>query len=70
MALTALTMLVSGCGTTISDACPVEVKYSAAFQDKLAGELSALAPGAALGVAMADYGRLRDQVRACRGGKR
>lgn len=69
MVLGTLTMLLTGCGAeTFSSACPVEVKYSSAFQLRLAGELKALPQGAALGVAMADYGRLRDQTRACRAG--
>lgn len=65
-ALALLLMLLSGCANTVSSACPREVTYTAAFQDRLAAELEALSPGAALGTAMADYGRLRDQTRACR----
>lgn len=66
-ALALAAMLLTGCAVATSDgACPVEVKYSSAFQMQLAAELEALPPGAALGVAMADYGRLRDQTRACR----
>lgn len=65
-----LLLALAGCATGPAVvACPMEVKYSTAFQERLAGELAALAPGAALGAAMADYGRLRDQTRACRGGR-
>lgn len=66
MALALLTMLLSGCATALSSACPREVEYSREFLSRLAEETRALAPGAALGVAMADFGRLRDQTRACR----
>ena len=66
MVLALLAMLSTGCESTTSSACPREVAYTAAFQDQLAAESAVLAPGAALGVAMADYGRLRDQARACR----
>lgn len=68
--LALLTTLLTGCNAATSDACPVEVQYSAAFMTLLAMELKALPKGAALGTAMADYGRLRDQTRACRGAAR
>lgn len=59
-------MLLAGCATGHSDACPREVEYGKPFLARLAAETEALPAGAALGVAMADYGRLRDQTRACR----
>jgi hypothetical protein len=43
------------------------VAYSSAFQARLAAELEALSKGAALARAIIDYGRLRDELRACRG---
>ena len=68
-ALVLLTMSLTACETGGSSACPREVEYSAEFQGQLLGALIALPAGHVLGVAMADYGRLRDQTRACRGGK-
>lgn len=68
LVLGTLATLLSGCADAISSACPQEVAYSAEFQGRLLGEVVALPAGAALGVAMADYGRLRDQARACRSG--
>lgn len=61
-----LTMSLTGCATAGSNACPREVEYSAEFQGRLLGDVIALPAGSSLGVAMADYGRLRDQARACR----
>jgi hypothetical protein len=68
MALALLTTLTAGCATATSDACPHEVEYSAEQQRQAADELLALPrEGMVRGVMMPDYGRLRDQARACRG---
>ena len=68
--LTALALLmtsIAGCATAVSNACPREVDYSASQQYQAAEELSALPrDGMVRGVMMPDYGRLRDQARACR----
>tara|TARA_A100001391_G_scaffold169112_1_gene129855 strand:+ start:380 stop:517 length:138 start_codon:yes stop_codon:yes gene_type:complete len=45
----------------------VIVEYSPDFQARLADELAALPDNAALGQAMIDYGRVRAELRACRG---
>jgi hypothetical protein len=61
-------MLTSGCAMASSNICPREVEYSAETQRRAADELQALPrDGIVRGVMMPDYGRLRDQVRACRG---
>lgn len=61
--------LLAGCATAPlpAPACPSLVTYSPAFQSKAADELETLPADAALGTIVADYKRLRDQVRACRG---
>ncbi|MHC8493448.1 hypothetical protein ACTU44_12145 [Thalassospira sp. SM2505] len=60
---------MTGCATASSDqnVCPVPVEYSADFQNRLADEVAALPPGAALERAMIDYGRERAELRACHG---
>jgi hypothetical protein len=62
-------MSTAGCETANSNgACPREVEYSAEQQRSAADELSVLPrDGIVRGVMMPDYGRLRDQTRACRG---
>ncbi|HZX86732.1 MAG TPA: hypothetical protein VFF19_24390, partial [Reyranella sp.] len=67
MALALLTMSIAGCATAVSSACPREVEYTAEQQRQAADELTALPrDGVVRGVLMPDYGRLRDQTRACR----
>jgi hypothetical protein len=67
VALALLTTSTAGCATAVSSACPREVEYSAEQQRQAADELSALPrEGMVRGVMMPDYGRLRDQARACR----
>lgn len=70
LVLIPLTMLTSGCETAVFDAraCPREKPYSREFQNRLATELRTA--GSVLKEAMMDYGKLRDKVRACRGGSR
>ena len=65
-ALALLMLLLGGCETASSSACPVEVRYSAEVQRQAAAEIARLPPGSTLGVFMADYARLRAQTRACR----
>jgi hypothetical protein len=61
-------MSTTGCATVVSSACPREVEYSAEQQRRAADELSALPRDSMVrSTMMPDYGRLRDQVRACRG---
>jgi hypothetical protein len=59
---------LTGCGGVAfkTSSCPREAVYTPAFQDRLADEVSALKPDAALVTAMVDYGRLRAEVLACR----
>jgi hypothetical protein len=59
-------VMLGGCQASIVTACPAIPAYSAAFQERLADEIQALPPGSALGEAIIDYKRLRDQLRACR----
>lgn len=68
IALAIATALSTACSTTVSkpSACPHIVAYSDQFQDKLAAEVKALREDSALVVAMVDYGRLRNEIRACR----
>jgi hypothetical protein len=71
MAPALLTMSIGGCATAVSSACPHEVEYSAEQKRRAADELSTLPrDGMVRGVMMPDYGRLRDQARACRGESR
>jgi hypothetical protein len=68
MALALLTTSTAGCATAVSSACPREVEYSAEQQLRAANELSTLPrDGMVRGMMMPDYGRLREQARACRG---
>ncbi|MFZ5784722.1 MAG: hypothetical protein ACOY4R_31385 [Pseudomonadota bacterium] len=68
-ALALLTMSIAGCATAPSDVCPVVVEYSAEQQRHAAEELASLPrDGVVRGRMMPDYGRLRDQARACRAG--
>lgn|GEM_PF-6984032 len=47
--------------------CPQLVEYSAAVQDQALAELQALpGDGIVRGRLMPDYGRMRDEVRACK----
>lgn len=63
-----LLMLLAGCATGSSSVvCPQEVRYTRQQQTAAAIELDRLGPDSMLGVMIADYGRLRNQVRACRG---
>lgn len=70
MALALATMLLTGCATAPSSTtvtvCPSIVEYSRERQARAGAELRAMPPTAELPGMFADYGRLRDQVRACR----
>jgi len=59
---------LAGCATGVSDrACPPLRVYSREEQAQAADELDRLGPGSTTGRFMADYGTLRDAVRAmCR----
>ena len=67
LALALLTTLTAGCATAPSSACPREVDYSPEQQKQAALELQAMPANSIVrGTMMPDYGRLRDQARACR----
>lgn len=62
-------MLLVGCETvssrpTLTVCLPVQ-EYSAEFQAQAADELMALPPESHLAQMITDYGRMRDQARAC-----
>lgn len=70
--------MVTACGDTVSNvssdakmvACPQETVYTKEQQLAAMEELADLPPhGLIRGLFMPDYGRLRDQSRACRGEK-
>ena len=59
-------MLISGCATGSSSACPHIVEYSTEIETQGAEELKALPEtGVVRARFMPDYGQLRDGVRAC-----
>lgn len=74
-ALVPLTLSIAACATAPSSppaACPREVDYSRQQQEQAADEQAEIAKalgreGIIVGRFMPDYGRLRDQARACRG---
>ena len=57
---------LAACSETIVASCPPVPQYSQAFQSRLAAEIETLPSDSALGEAIIDYKRLRDQLRACR----
>lgn len=59
--------LLSGCATADFE-CPIPKEYSAEVQGQAADELEALPEGSLVAELVADYGVLRAQSRACRGG--
>lgn len=59
-------LMLAACNTPIVTACPPVPIYSTEFQTRLANEIHDLPPDSALGMAIVDYKRLRDQLRACR----
>jgi hypothetical protein len=65
----ALLLSLGACGPAVSSACPREVEYSRQQQEAAAMELEAMTPGLIRDTFMPDYGRLRDQARACRGAR-
>lgn len=76
LAVLALPMLsIGACATATSSppaACPREVAYSHQQQEAAADEMDEIRrrlgrDGIVVGQFMPDYGRLRDQARACRG---
>jgi hypothetical protein len=78
MALALLTLSIAGCATASSSsappACPREVEYSRQQEEAAADEMEEIRQrlgrdGIIVGQFMPDYGRLRDQTRACRGQK-
>lgn len=71
MRLALATLCLSGCAPAISEpACPELVEYPEPVLARAADELDALPPGSVVAdVMMPDYASLRDQARACRGGR-
>jgi len=69
-ALALAAMLLTGCqaapSNTTTVVCPSIVEYDRATQQRAAQELRRMPADAELPRMFADYGRLRDQVRACR----
>ncbi len=61
--------LLTACVGAGSDhaACPPVVEYPADFQARVAVEVEALPPGAAVETMLADYHVMRRQARVCRG---
>jgi hypothetical protein len=59
-------LMLAACTMPVVTACPPVPTYSTEFQARLADEIHALPPDSALGAAIIDYKRLRDQLRACR----
>lgn len=63
LSIAILTTQLQGCdGTTFKYVCPSLKKYSDTFQDKLAGEYTALPPASKQ--VITDYLQLRDACRA------
>lgn len=60
-------ILSSGCVRVVSDhtACPPVVEYPAEFQQRVATEVEALPPGAAVETMLADYHVMRRQAQVC-----
>lgn len=67
LATIATLFLLAACAQPIVTACPPVPTYSPEFQARLADEIHALPRDSALGVAIVDYKRIRDQLRACAG---
>lgn len=67
LALILLPTLLSGCAGQRfrADGCPIERKYTKAEQDQFLADLPKTPPS--VQSAMADYLKLRDKARACRG---
>ena len=60
-------VLLSGCETAGSDACPTLYGYPQDVQDQAADELEDLPEGSALSVMIGHYGVVRNEIRECRG---
>lgn len=64
--LAILLLLLTGCASTSSNACPPVPPYTDAEQDQAANELQALPPSdVMLPRMMGDYGVMRAQARDC-----
>ena len=66
IAMNFLTACTGGSFDTVASACPPVVEYSRAEQARVADELAALPPGAAIAEWLADYAVLREQLRTLR----
>lgn len=64
-----MTLSVSGCETELSRACPQLVVYDQATLAQAEVERQQIPHGVIRDQMLPDYGRLRDQVRACEEGK-
>ena len=70
LALTLPMMLTAACATAVFEpVCPALPEYTLEIQRQAADELAALPKdGVVRGRMMPDYGRMRNEVRACRRG--
>ena len=73
-ALAIATSLLSGCTTVGSNpptaiVCPPVVQYSREAQARAAEELNSLPDSSVIAEMLADYSVMRDQARACSGGR-
>ena len=59
-----------GSNVVVTALCPEPKEYSAADQQRASAELRALPRGSMIGQLVADYGNLREQLRACAGDRR
>lgn len=63
--LTAI-LLLTGCATVSSDACPRLVTYTAVQMSKAADELQNLPEGSVIVEMLGDYAVVREETRVCR----
>lgn len=58
-------LAITACTSTPVAVCPAVVPYTQGEQTRAADELGTLAKPSMLGQMMADYGQLRERLRAC-----
>lgn len=63
--ITLMCGILAACSSTPVALCPAVVPYTQPQQDRAADELGTLPKPSMLGQMMADYGQLRDKLRAC-----
>ena len=62
-------VLLAGCATGVSSACPTLFEYPIEVQAQAADELQTLPDPSAVGQMLGDYGVNRNEIRVCRGQK-